>query len=664
MPLFTMSSNVSPLDAGHRKRSHDEFFEAAGCASASPTKEVRFAFERSNGAEEKENQYNASQMDATTSAQKTPSTAKTESESSLFQFSSQPPAPTYNQNPVSVETPRSTQPSTSPVPEVRHDPAATPSPLSLDRGTSSAKKKRMTKEEKAAKDEELARKRQEREANKAAKAEKEASERQKKDAERAAKAAEKAKREAEKAEKEAEKRQRAEEKEREKREKEEQEARKARSQLKLNSFFKVNSAAAKDNPAAKVVTSGLEGTRPPGEPSKDIAKEVTLYEQMFKPFFVKEQVTLASVSIPMDEETREAKSRILDEYVNGDRQWVRLSPLNPFEAFQVPFCRARGRLHPRIREVMADLNGESSRPFNDRKAETGKSKALSASETLKTIPMKLLVFKEDVRPPYYGTITNVPCGLHGLRKLARKPLARDILPLNYDYDSEAEWQEEDGEDVDALDDDEEDLDNEEDMGDFLDDSEDTGPTRPAFSSGLEPESTGVCWENTERQSSLAELTLFRMEYILESLDDHASVNPFSNHYWDPAPPPLPCAPSTKQATAASGNPTASQPGSMAPPPVATDAFQALNHGTMAASSTSPPTGGAGAAVTKKTPARLAPDMQEKLKELVVANPALSRVGTVELFSSLHVKCSKASIKATLDLVAEKSGRFWRLKPGA
>lgn len=89
---------------------------------------------------------------------------------------------------------------------------------------------------------------------------------------------------------------------------------------------------------------------------------------------------------------------------------------------------------------------------------------------------------------------------------------------------------------------------------------------------------------------------------------------------------------------------------MAPPPAPTDAFQAL--------------AGLAAAAPKKSTAVLTPDLQEKLKVLVMANPLLSRVGTIELFSSQHDGCSKAAIKATLELVAEKVAKSWRLKAAA
>ena len=91
---------------------------------------------------------------------------------------------------------------------------------------------------------------------------------------------------------------------------------------------------------------------------------------------------------------------------------------------------------------------------------------------------------------------------------------------------------------------------------------------------------------------------------------------------------------------------------MAPPPAPADAFQALT------------ASAAAAAALKKAPATLTPELQEKLKVMVMANPLLSRVGTIELFSSQHDGCSKAAIKATLELVAEKVAKSWKLKGAA
>lgn len=52
--------------------------------------------------------------------------------------------------------------------------------------------------------------------------------------------------------------------------------------------------------------------------------------------------------------------------------------------------------------------------------------------------MKLLAFREDVRPPYWGTWSKQSRLIAG-----RRPLAKDEALLDYDYDSEAEWEEAD-----------------------------------------------------------------------------------------------------------------------------------------------------------------------------------------------------------------------------
>ena len=234
---------------------------------------------------------------------------------------------------------------------------------------------------------------------------------------------------------------------------------------------------------------------------------------MFKPFFVKEQVTLAPL-FQMDEVTRDAKTRIFEEYVSGKRGEVEVKPFDPEQSLQLPFLVTRGRLYPSVREIMAEWNDNSARKPVDLTTESQNTQIRRTRRALQDVPMKFLGFKEDVRPPYYGTVTNMPNSLAALRKLARNPVTKDVLPLQYDYDSEAEWQEEDGEDVDLMDDEEDDADNDEDMGDFLDDSEDVSLSRPLLVSGLEPESTGICWENRKRLGPLPHMYKFRMEFML------------------------------------------------------------------------------------------------------------------------------------------------------
>ena len=64
------------------------------------------------------------------------------------------------------------------------------------------------------------------------------------------------------------------------------------------------------------------------------------------------------------------------------------------------------------------------------------------------VPIKLLKFSTDVRPGYCGTWTKTSAVVNG-----RNPFAKDVDVLDYEYDSEAEWDDdpEDAEDVGAED---------------------------------------------------------------------------------------------------------------------------------------------------------------------------------------------------------------------
>lgn len=54
--------------------------------------------------------------------------------------------------------------------------------------------------------------------------------------------------------------------------------------------------------------------------------------------------------------------------------------------------------------------------------------------------MRMHYFSTDTRPPYNGTFSRTSRVLTG-----RRPFEKDHKLFNYDYDSEAEWEEGDGE---------------------------------------------------------------------------------------------------------------------------------------------------------------------------------------------------------------------------
>lgn len=380
-----------------------------------------------------------------------------------------------------------------------------------------AKRKKTTKkatpEEVAAKAAAEEAKKKEKEAKDAARLAVEEAKKKEKEEKEAAKEAAKAEKEAIKIKKAEEAKKAAEERERKRLEKEAKKLGLLPNQKKLTDMFGMGpSTPKKSQPVVKAeIAEDVAMTGTPGSP----AMENVSYRKRFQPFFVKEHVTLASYPYEMDEETREAKSRILCEYVDGERQ-IKAASLseNVLDLLQIPSRHRRGRVYPSVRSIMTKYHGNTSSNAIDLTSESQKTKQITHTlEALKAVPVKSLKFREDVRPPYIGTISGLPPGVKSLKVIARHPTAR-VTALNYDYDSEGEWQEDDGEDVEDLDDDEEDADADEEMEDFLDDSEDVGPARLVFSGGMEPENTGLCWESRKRLNSPARLYKFRMEFIL------------------------------------------------------------------------------------------------------------------------------------------------------
>ena len=70
---------------------------------------------------------------------------------------------------------------------------------------------------------------------------------------------------------------------------------------------------------------------------------------------------------------------------------------------------------------------------------------LSLLRSRHALPAKVLVFAEDARPGYFGTFTR------SSREVGpRTPFARDVVAVDYTYDSGAEWAEEDAGDADDV----------------------------------------------------------------------------------------------------------------------------------------------------------------------------------------------------------------------
>ncbi|CAI4212613.1 unnamed protein product [Parascedosporium putredinis] len=439
---------------------------------------------------------------------------------------------------------------------------------------------------------------------------------------KAARAAEKAKKDAEeqeaKAAKALEKEEKRKKKEDEERKAKEEKEKKERSQLRLHDATPIK----------------VEGGSAAASPLK---KQTNEYERMFQPFFVKEHVRMAQRAAQMDKETLDAKAQILDEYVEGRRgTGIEVRPFNPVEALHLARRPKRmGIVYPPVRGLMEQIQKDDT----------------EARAKLRAIPMKLLCFRQDVRPPYYGTVTCLPhhFGPARLRRVARHPTKR-VLDLEYDYDSEAEWQDDEpGDDLDDMDEEEEDLDDEDDMDGFLDDSEDAGVARRIFANTMEPESTGLCFED-ER--------------------GNCGIDPFSTQYWEPAPKPK-TGPSKAATSKATTSKAATSKKAMPPPPAPpSNAFEALSakSGTKPGATPQASTGTSGPATgsrCREAGEGGGPRTACRIQKAVLANQKLSKMAIVEVLSVQIDGLTKADAKVMLDQVAERRGpgrtKVWELK---
>lgn len=366
-----------------------------------------------------------------------------------------------------------------------------------ERETISARKeeeRQRKEEEKRRKEEE---KQQEKERRELEKQRKEAERLEKKEQDRLKKEADRLKREEEKQRKEEERKKRENEKrqkEEEKRKKEEEKKKlveaKERQQSRIANFFTVK----KPVPPKPVVQ--------PDEASD--------YDSTFLPFYLRANVRLCEPFINSPETLTKAQ-KDLDELLKG----------NPSKTGNVKDWLSSKRtkrgytLHHSTSAIIHDSNSET----------TSESELLKA---LVSLPQKFIRFAENVRPPYVGTFSKSRDG--GIPR--NDPFFRSGTGLNYDYDSEIEWVQEDeeGEDLDMDDMSEEGDDEDDDMDEFVAD-DDTPVARRLIVGPLTPT---ALWND-----GLSNQDVFKsLEIDVLSFGDNeaASINPFHD-YWTPPPSP-------------------------------------------------------------------------------------------------------------------------------
>ncbi|KAJ8114738.1 hypothetical protein OPT61_g3446 [Boeremia exigua] len=453
-------------------------------------------------------------------------------------------------------------------------------------------------------------------------------------------------------------------KEAEKREKEEEKAKRERSQMKLNAFFmkpKVTASSAEPS----VVDSNPDSTTPPvplplensagavtdaipPSPQKLIQKNaLSDYERCFLPFSLPSHAILAPANAYMeDAEKLSAARQRLDRLSRDDRAGLEPLTVSTLKVL-LPKCGPRGLKTATIKDVVKRIHGSPERPID--LTEDGEADRQPPLETLKTIPMKYIHFGEDVRPPYYGTYTKAYPDATG-RRLARNAVSRVRQDTNYDYDSEAEWEEpEEGEDLDSEGEDDLEEEGDDDMDGFLDDEEDPQLKRRMLSGDLLPVSTGLCWENVKGVSVLndgsgaisTELKEFKMEFLLDPCP--RSIDPFSTSYW--ASSEHTATPSAATAQKNSSN------GLMNPPSRVPLTHRTMNGLLNTLNSNSTPATASKPAVPKK----MVPADQLPAFKAEIQGKDLTKIGMIEALKKAFPKLPKAAITHTLSTVAARVG---------
>ncbi|KAJ5573824.1 uncharacterized protein N7459_008251 [Penicillium hispanicum] len=532
--------------------------------------------------------------------------------------------------------------------------AVQPSPIKSDMSTPTAKKQKVSPagkeakqqeketkerqklEEKLRKDEEKAKKEEEKRLK--------ADEKKKRDAEREEekrlKEEEKKKREAEREEKkkakEEEKAAKEAAKEDEKRRKEEEKLKKERAQPKLNSFFAKPQLPSASSAGVKLASPGKASSQ--GDVSTDhtVQPPKSDYAKEFPEFFLLSHTVVAPVHrFERDSKALEHVRQSLDVCMNPNdttSQHHSPHPFRPSEIFNlIPYRRHRGRQAHSVKDILLKMQNENDETLQPQ-TKPGASLKHNPRDLLRKVPMKSLKFCEDVRPSYQGTFTR-PVPESSVIKVSRNPYRRAIPDINYDYDSEAEWEEpEEGEDLDSEEEEEGSDDGDDDMDGFLDDEDDAlaGGKRRLIVGDLEPVCSGIQWAADGVEP---EFKAYQIETISDAV--RFPIDPFSTAYWQKPRAPEPPKGSTAQ------NPSNRTQ--------TLDAFR-VNNG-----SDTPAVGSALPASLSKAKRPFPPELLEQFKQVVEASD-LSKIGTVEILKKRFPKVSKETLKATLDQLAVRVGQ--------
>lgn len=374
------------------------------------------------------------------------------------------------------------------------------------------------------------------------------------------------------------------------------------------------------------------------------------FEKYIIPYFVHEHTELA----PINRFKAARRSEILDCVTLSDKVEINQEITEPLQTrFGPP--RKRIKLMEPVKVIAERVQSTHINALD----------LLGDYNPLAFIPYKILSFREDVRPPYVGTYTK-PMEPTVVRKVSRRPNRRGRPDINYDYDSEAEWEEPAADDEELLDDEmSESEDGDDEMQDFLDDEEDRGKRR-MFAGEMAPVSTGLCFQGEEYNSKGHNLDDYRMDVLSDMTT--FPIDPYASTHWSDVTKPTP----------AKAKPEVIQTNDEQRKAEITT--KAMLPPRMPLSSVNPPNTLSGFLTTGntltvsqnenvqvvskqrgKSPNRnkevkmIAPEFMDAFKQAINGSD-LTKAGLIEILKKQFPKCSKDAIKDTLGVVAIRVGK--------
>ncbi|KAF9885656.1 hypothetical protein FE257_012747 [Aspergillus nanangensis] len=530
---------------------------------------------------------------------------------------------------------------TIPTSNATTDPSTNQSCVSAAPGTPSAKKRKLSPasqeakhkekeakekqkmddklkkdEEKAKKEEEKAKKEEERRLKEEEKKKRDVE----RDEERKKREEKRKAREEEKAAKEDERRKKEAAKEEERRKKEEERLKKERAQPKLNAFFVKPKVPSQPSTSNSIVSP----KKPAGDEysNQPPTKTVSDYSRAFPEFFLQSHTEVAPPHrFGRDADALQHMRQKLDSDLKSADGLQEPPVFRPSEIFKMmPYTRRRGKLPASVKQILLQMQSLGD--------EASSSEATQRQRDLLTkLRMKSLKFGEDVRPSYQGTYTkSLP--VSSAHKMMRNPYHRGLPETNYDYDSEAEWEEpEEGEDLDSEEEDDMSEEGDDDMDGFLDDEDDQlAGKKGAVAGDQEPVSTGLRWQENGVDP---ELKMYKIETISDSVT--FPIDPFSTVYWHKPKPAEP----VQAGTIGKGT---------------LHAFVGNQPGASTQDGNAPTTLTSG-----KAKRSFPPEQLDDFKQVVTGSD-LTKTGLIEVLKKRFPKVSKDVLKDTLNSVATRVGQ--------